>query len=68
MSIILDFDGMRSSKNIFLWVICSRLSGRLIDSAVSIAWKSFVGELILNKDMKDDIKPREIPISRAGER
>ena len=59
MSIILDFDGMCSPKNIFLWVFCSRLSGRLIDSAVSIAWNSFVGELNLNKDMKDAIKPPE---------
>ena len=39
-------------------MICSsRLSGRLIDSAVSIAEKSFVGELNLNKDMIDAIKP-----------
>ena len=36
MSIILDFDGMCSSKNIFLCVICSsRLSGRLFDSVAS---------------------------------
>ena len=38
-------------------MICSpRLSGRLIDSAVSIAGKSFVGELDLNKDVIDAIK------------
>ena len=68
VSIISDFVVMCSSKNIFFWEICSsRLSGRLIDSAVSIAGKSFVGELNLNKDMiVNAIKPPGDPHRVGG--
>ena len=48
-------------------MFCSRLSGRLIDSAVSIAGKSFVGELDLIKNMIDAIKtPGDSNIEDGG--